>query len=94
MWKFPAIILGGAFSPCRWRGSGLAYVVFSRNKESAGRHSYSPTGAGSLAVSLHPRLGEGRCGHEAATALLSGADGPRGPEPSAASAGMEGDADA
>jgi hypothetical protein len=29
MFKFPAIILGGRFSPLPWQGRGLAYVVVS-----------------------------------------------------------------
>jgi hypothetical protein len=45
MFKFPAIILGGRFSPLPWQGRGLAYVIVRKSREG---HNGQTLSAGSL----------------------------------------------
>jgi hypothetical protein len=45
MFKFPALILGGRFSPLPWQGRGLAYVIVRESREG---HNGQTLSAGSL----------------------------------------------
>jgi hypothetical protein len=76
MFKFPAIILGGRFSPLPWQGRGLAYVIVRESREghnqtlSAGSLPSVATTAWEAAADMKPhaaRLTESTaCGSPAA----------------------------
>jgi hypothetical protein len=67
MFKFPAIILGGRFSPLPWQGRGLAYVVVRKSRSRGHVHTSAAGEFAALEVAASGR----RAGHEAADALLT-----------------------
>jgi hypothetical protein len=50
MFKFPALILGGRFSPLPWQGRGLAYVIVRESREGHNGQTLSAGSSPSVAT--------------------------------------------